>query len=337
MSERVITDPRQVDAGYLSRCLGTPVSGFTIETGSGAWSTQVRLHVDTPGGRRVLRLKCCTAQFGRSEVDYYLADYAGLPDAPLVPCLDGRFEAGTGYHLLLEDLSDRFADRRDRAPTLEHFMAVAEALARLHRHQWASQAGTAPSSLDAFYGHVRGGLDRLAALTGVDMGVRLDRLEAAMRTRVADPAGQTLLHGDLNPTNILAPANAEHPVFFLDRQPFDWSITYGLAAADLAYAIVPWSPPEFTRGHAPAIVRHWHAGLGIPGYSWEQAWSDWKLGVEQCLCVPVQWCTDADDAQRMRWLWEEQLRRVLAYDLATNPAANPAVSASSRQSSASPY
>lgn len=324
--ERVLADPREVDIGYLERCLGTRVTGFTIEPVDANCSVQAILRVDTAAGPQALRLKCCAAEFGRSEVDYYLADYAGLADAPLVPCLDARHEAGAGYHLLLRDVSDRYADRRDRAPTLAHFLAVAEALAGLHRHRWASRAGSAQGSLDAYFGHVRGGLARLAALTGIALDERLDRHEAALRARAADPAGHSLLHGDLNPTNILTPvaaddamqsstpAAAHPPVYFLDRQPFDWSITYGVAAADLAYAIVPWSPPEFTHAHAWAIVAHWHRCLGVPGYSRGQAWADWTLGVEHCLGVPIEWCTDADGAQRMRWLWEAQLHRVLAYD-----------------------
>lgn len=268
----VFTDPRQVDAGYLERCLGTPVTGFTVEPAGANCSHQAILRVGTAAGPRVLRLKCCTARFGRSEVDYYLADYIGLADAPLVPCLDGRFDAAIGYHLLLEDVSDRYADRRDRAPTPAHFIEVAGALARMHRHHWQSRSGTAPGSLDAYFGHVRGGLDRLAALTGTALEARLDRHEAALRRRLADPAGQALLHGDLNPTNILTPAaGPDFPVYFLDRQPFDWSIAYGLAAADLAYAIVPWSPPEFTHEHAWRIVRHWHQCLGVSGYACSQA------------------------------------------------------------------
>lgn len=312
LAGRVFTDPRQADATYLERCLGVPVTGVAIEPVGAACSAQAVLRVATAGGPLALRLKCCDTRFGRSEVDYYLADYAELADSPLVKCLDGRYDAAVGYHLLLQDVSDGYTDRRDRAPTLEHFLAVAEALARLHRHRWESQPPE-PGRLDAYFGHIRGGVTRLASLTGIDVQERLGRHEAALRRRLADSAGQTLLHGDLNPTNILAPKAAEQPVYFLDRQPFDWSITYGLAAADLAYAIVPWSPAEFTRAHAEAIVRHWHRCLGIAAYRWEQAWADWCLGVEHCLGVPLGWCTAAEDAQRMRWLWEDQLRRVLAW------------------------
>ena len=311
---RVITDPRQADTGYLERCLGTPVSDVAIEPVAASCSAQAILRVRTGGGTVALRLKCCDTRFGRSEVDYYLADYVDLAGSPLVRCLDGAFDPATGYHLLLQDVSDDYVDRRDRPPTLEHFLAVAEALARMHRHRWESQPAPAAPVLDAYFSHARGGLARLAALTGIDLADRYGRHEAAMRRRMADPAGLALLHGDLNPTNVLAPVGAEHPVYFLDRQPFAWSITYGLAATDLAYAIVPWSPPEFTRDHAQAIVRHWHRCLGMPAYAWEQAWADWCLGAEHCLGVPLGWCTEAEPAGRMRWLWEEQLWRVLAWD-----------------------
>ena len=57
----------------------------------------------------------------------------------------------------------------------------------------------------------------------------------------------SLLHGDLNPTNILTPKTADTPVYFLERQPFDWSLTYGLGAYDLAYFLVIWWPEDIRR------------------------------------------------------------------------------------------
>jgi hypothetical protein len=121
----------------------------------------------------------------------------------------------------------------------------------------------------------------------------------------------SLLHGDLNALNVLTPKTSERPVYFLDRQPFDWSLTYGVAAYDLAYFLV-WWPTEVRTTHEASILRRWHASIQQEDYSWEQTRADWKLCVEQCLHIPLEWCAEPQTATKMRWLWERQLTRIRA-------------------------
>src|SRR5262249_44247831 len=130
-----------------------------------------------------------------------------------------------------------------------------------------------------------------------------------LRERWSDPCGMTLLHGDLNPTNILTPKTAETPVYFLDRQPFDWSLTYGLGTYDLAYFLILWWPEEARRTHEQTLLRCWYDAFSQSGYSWEQAQTDWQLSVEQCLHVPLEWCSKPETLTKMRWLWQTQLDR----------------------------
>jgi hypothetical protein len=62
-----------------------------IETRS-AWGAHVRLRVRIDGGGAplLLRVKIVSAEtFGTAEVDYYLRDFTGLPDAPLLRCRHG--------------------------------------------------------------------------------------------------------------------------------------------------------------------------------------------------------------------------------------------------------
>ena len=80
--------------------------------------------------------------------------------------------------------------------------------------------------------------------TGYSLRERFALHEQAFRQRWANPKGMSLLHGDLNPTNVLTPSGHEGPPYFLDRQPFDWSLTYGVAASDLAYFMIPWWPEQ---------------------------------------------------------------------------------------------
>jgi hypothetical protein len=102
----------------------------------------------------------------------------------------------------------------------------------------------------------------------------------------------------------------ETPLYFLDRQPFDWSLTYGVAASDLAYFMIPWWP-EQTRAECELVVlRHWYDALDAPEYSWSEAQADWRLSVEQCLNVPMEWCSKPTTLESMRWLWLAQFSRV---------------------------
>ena len=191
-------------------------------------------------------------------------------------------------------------------------IAVAEALGRLHQHHWQSSIAPDRQALDRYFDEIRPGVATLEQATGQAYRRRFEDHEQAFRVRWANPHGMSLLHGDLNPTNILTPKDADFPVAFLDRQPFDWSLTYGLAVTDLAYFMVVWWPPQTQRECAPTILRTWYNALGQSDYSWQQAQADWRLSVEQCLNVPFEWCSKADTVTTMRWLWEWQLSNTQA-------------------------
>jgi hypothetical protein len=99
-------------------------------------------------------------------------------------------------------------------------------------------------------------------------------------------------------------------LYFLDRQPFDWSLTYGVAASDLAYAMVPWWPEATMAACELAVLRRWHEALDQPDYGWEEAKADWQLSVRQGLNVPIEWCSKPATLESMRWLWQAQFTRV---------------------------
>jgi Phosphotransferase enzyme family len=308
----VIRSPADITIDGLSVILGKDVKSFTVSSETSTWSSQFPiqvLHVD--GTHKLLRLKICLGPtFGPSEVDYYKRDYVTLAEAPLVHCWDAKFERDIGYHILLDDLSRTHHNRRDAVPTLEFGFAVADALAQMHKHKWGNQNSLRGEVLNPYFSEIRQGILTLERATGQKFQQRAKRLEAALRERLSRSSGLTLLHGDLNPTNILTPITKERPVYFLDRQPFDWSITYGLALYDLAYFLIPWWPSEIRFLHEVNILKRWHQTLGVEGYTWQHVCSDWALAVEQCLHVPMQWCSKADTAVGMRWLWEVQLARV---------------------------
>jgi hypothetical protein len=311
-SGRVISNQDEVTAPWIGHVLKQRVQRLRISSSNANWSRQLAIEAETADGRtHALRLKVCLGNtFGRSEIDYYTRDYVDMPNPPLVRCLDAEYDPAVGYHILLEDLAATHVDRREIPPSLAHGLAVAQALGRLHRHCWGAFPAPDHAALNRYFHEIRPGLDPLEQATGHALRQRFELHERAFRLRWARPHGMSLLHGDLNPTNILTPRGAEAPVYFLDRQPFEWSLTYGVAASDLAYFMIPWWPKQERRSWEGVVLRHWYEALGMPEYSWSDALADWRLSVEQCLNVPMEWCSRPDTLESMRWLWESQFDRV---------------------------
>ena len=302
----------QVTISWLSQILNQEVRRIDADCESANWSNQVLIRAEmSDGTTRSLRLKICLGDtFGRSEVDYYTKDYASMIEAPIVPCFDAHFESGSGYHILLRDLSDSHVDNKLLQPSLGYGLEVAKALGRLHAHHWCTRACPEVSALDRYFNEIRPGVQPMERVTGRAYRKRFESHEEAFRRRWTSPLGMSLLHGDLNPTNILTSVVDCAPVYFIDRQPFSWSLTYGVAVSDLAYLMVPWWPEGMMQICQLEILRCWYDSLGVVDYSWSEARADWRLSVEQCLAVPLEWCSKPDTLFGMQWLWNTQLARI---------------------------
>jgi Ser/Thr protein kinase RdoA (MazF antagonist) len=136
-----------------------------------------------------------------------------------------------------------------------------------------------------------------------------------MIARTRDSTGFTLVHGDVNPGNILAPRDGPGPIYLVDRQPFDWSLTTWLGVSDLAYMIVHWWDTELRRRWELPILRHYHEQLerrGIAEYTWDQLMRDYKLAAVQSVYVAVEWCVLEEDRTKMRWVWEPKFQKAMA-------------------------
>lgn len=310
----VISSPDSITPEWLSEVLQEEVISLKMKDEDSKWSRQVPLTAEFRGGKTIkLRVKICLGPtFGRSEVDYYTCDYVTMADAPIVKCWNAAFDSEVGYHLVLDDLAETHSNRRDVSPSLPYGLAVAKALGRLHKHHWQSRPVPSQSALDRYFQEFRPGVAALVGAAGHGLSEVASKVETQLRLRLDDPRGMTLLHGDLNSMNILTPKGEDSPVFFVDRQPFDWSLTYALAIHDLAYFLVLWWPVEIRMAHEAEIIRCWHREVGDSSYEWAQALADWKIALGQCLHVPLEWCSKPETAEKMRWLWELQLGRVLS-------------------------
>jgi hypothetical protein len=272
-----------------------------------------------------------------SEVNYYARDYLGLADAPIPRCYAAHAAGDGSYSILMEDLSD--THEKDTEPNLEYGLSVAAALARLHTFGWDEEkirqlGGRIPekSKLDQYMTHVRQGLDPLLEATRTDIpdSWRQTILEifeyhpAKMFERTKNSIGFTIVHGDVNPGNILYPinyrewtrigTNTKGKVYFLDRQPFIWSLTTWLGVSDLSYLMVQYWDTKLRRDLEMPILEEYHWQLlanGVTGYDWDQLIADYKLCIAQGLYTVTEWCIKPEDRERMRWLWRSEPERTM--------------------------
>ena len=252
-----------------------------------------------------------------------------LADAPLLRCYDAAYSAGLGrYHILLDDVSETHIVAGEKAPTLGYGLALAEGFAVLHARWWGGERlAEAGASM-----HSASHIQRYAAIAepGVAhiVGRFADQLEPhwpdamrelyarhpqAMIPRTEDSSGFTLIHGDPNEHNILVPRVGDRPVYIIDRQPFDWSLTIWLGIYDLTYPIVLDWPTETRRQWEIPILQRYHERLierGVGDYSWERLFDDYKLCVPMCVYVATEFCRGGINE---RWIdtWLAMLQRAL--------------------------
>ena len=282
-----------------------------------------------------LFLKICATDLngdflGPSEVNYYARDYVGVEGLPILTCYDAVYSAELGaYHILLDDVSATHRESHGRMPTLDYGLALAEGLARMHALWWGAArlaAGGEPiptaAHIERYVSIARAGLQPMLESCRDEIDSRweialfdiFDHHPAKMVERTANGNGFTLVHGDANPGNILAPVHGDRPVYLIDRQPFDWSLTTWIGASDIAYMTVHWWEPDVRRELEIPILRRYHDHLlanGVTDYSWEQLLLDYRLSAVQSVYVASEWCRFEDDCAELKWLWLMQLRRAM--------------------------
>jgi hypothetical protein len=319
---------------------GGAVESFTVEPGGGNWSANARLRLRyTPDARgerpERLFLKLVRTylgdgeSFGPSEVDYYTRDYVDLPDAPLVRCYHAAYSPVLRrYHLLLDDHSATHVVAATKAPTLGYGLALAEALATLHARWWGAtrlaEAGApvhGAEQIQHFVDIAAPGAEHIITGCAAELQPHwptllrdlFARYPQALIERTRDLDGFTLIHGDTGDLNILVPRAGDQPLYLIDRQPFDWSLTTWLGVYDLAYAMVlDWAIATRRDLEGP-VLRRYHDQLlmhGTTGYAWERLWEDYRLVVPLCVAVAAEYCRGGVNSGT-RHIWLPMLQRAL--------------------------
>mgnify|MGYP001213389918 CR=1 FL=1 len=346
MRARVISSAAEVTAAWLTATLTAAgaltagsVAAFEVTTGSGNWSANAILHLsysqDARGDRpprlflKMVNTHLNGEAFDASEVTYYTRDYVGVAGAPLVRCYDAAYSAERQrYHLLLDDLTPTHVVASSRPPTLAYGVALAEGLAALHATWWGAAgraAAGAPLHDPAFIGRFVAIAEPGAGHILAEFGDQLEphwpglirelyaRHPAALMARAANANGFTLIHGDVGAYNVLVPRQGDWPLYVIDRQPFDWSLTTWLGVYDLAYPIViGWDTPARRAWEMP-VLRRYHEELrrrGVTDYGWEQLVADYRLMAAMGVYVVTEYCRAGVTPEWRRW-GPPELRRVL--------------------------
>lgn len=359
LNSEVITSVEQVSTTWLTSALGRSgaltqgaVESFKSGSGQGNWSKSANLFVsytDNATGSlpKRLFLKMVDTDlgdgewFGDAEVTYYMRDYVGVQNAPLLRCYDGAFsETLQRYHLLLDDVSHTHVEASEKAPTLEYGLALAEGLAVLHAHWWGAKRLTEAGASMHSASHIQRFVD--IAWPGVAhinrqfiselkphwpemMQELYEHHPQAMMRRATDLNGFTLIHGDAGCYNILVPRQGDRPIYLIDRQPFNWSLTIWLGVYDLAYAIVLDWEPEIRRQFEIPILKHYHQILlqnGVADYSWERLYNDYCLCAAMGVYIATEYCRGGviEDLVPV-WLPKLQRALIACDDLGYRPPA----------------
>lgn len=348
MTNCVITDPTdslQLNLDYIISCLNRAgslerearLTDYRLERLGADNSMVYRIHLVYEGtvgdSPESLFLKLCTGgAFGRSEVDYYTKDYLGLCGVPIPTCYDACYEHSS-YHLLLEDLTNTHRNNWGITPTLAYGKTAARALAKLHSYYWgtdrlqsAGYDAVDQSQLARYLEHMSVGLRPLLEELQDDSGTApqrdivsdvFKRHPDAMARRLSSGGPLTLIHGDVNPGNILSQKDdSSKGIYLIDRQPFKWSLQNWVGPSDLSYMMVLWWDPEYRRMLEHDVLSAYYNSLiefGVKDYTWEMALSDYRLSALQCFYIAASWCINPEERTNMRWLWSSQLERACAF------------------------
>jgi len=316
------------------------VKSFELNTGQGNWSKSGSIRViyskDAKGSLpKKLFLKMVetdwgdTESFTDSEVRYYTRDYIDLANAPLLQCYCANYsKKQERYHLLLDDVSDTHIEAAKKVPTLDFGLALAEGLAILHAHWWGSErlaeAGTSMHSAD----HIRKFVD--IAAPGVEHIIEKYSHELqphwwkklheifvkhpqTLIDRAGDMNGFTIIHGDVGAGNVLVPRQGDRPIYIIDRQPFNWSLTTWLGVYDLSYAIVlDWEVETRRRYEMPILERYLEHLIknGVQNYTWEQLYKDYRLCAVMGTYIATEYCRGGINEKWVH-VWLPMLQRAL--------------------------
>lgn len=270
---------------------------FDYEGASGPPTAVLKLPHTVAGARQTAD----AFDFYAREVSFYreVGHRTPLGTADL---LAAEFDPDTkDFVLLLEDLGGRTQyDQLDGCP-IDEAVVAAEALAGHHAWAWEDAAligapwtvrtcdppnpQALPPTLRESWPLIESEFAHLLPGPLLDAARRMPDACVELLERLSEPP-LTLLHGDYRSDNLFFAADDEHPVVAID-----WQISgLGRAPYDLAYFMSQSLTPEDRKAADGQVLGAYHRALvagGVEGYSHEQCWEDYRLGILFCACYPL--------------------------------------------------
>lgn len=280
---------------------------------------------------RHLFIKICknTNDFGDSELIYYTEIAPKIPNAPQPICYHAAHDKQNGhYHLLLEDLSDTHEENWPIPPSETHSPPVIDALAQLHASWWnhpsLPQVGNLPTpeQIELYTTFPAKGeaylletmKDTLSKQEIEMVQTIFAKLPQALQKRARGSQTFTIIHGDMNPGNILSPKQENGRVYLIDRQLFSWNLSIWLSVSDITNMIIHWWSPQIRRELERPLLQRYHqqiTQLGVTDYSFDELWQDYRLCAMQSLYIVGAWCADPIERTEFAWVWQPQLQKIL--------------------------
>ena len=97
---------------------------------------------------------------------------------------------------------------------------------------------------------------------------------------------QTVIHGDVRLDNLMFGTAPGHPPVRL----VDWALTISTGLHDVAYLLSQNVTTEERRQHEKALLQHYYGRvceLGVTDYTFEEAWTDYRVAVLYLFCYAV--------------------------------------------------
>jgi len=243
-------------------------------------------------------------------------------ELPIPLCYDAAVNEGSGrFHVLLEDLSGTHAVAGvTDPPDLGKCLAMMECLADFHAYWWNHQdlerfgglpADDEPSQyVRSVQETLPGFLDAVANRVSRTIRKSYERFArdfGSAYSSVFPRQHMTIINGDVHPYNVLLPTCAGGSGRIVDWQFHHVSV----GTQDIRHTLgLAWTQ-DARRAIERDGVKHYHQRLiakGVTGYSWNDCWGGYRVGVIDNLFMPMwQWTLDMPQEQ-----WFPNIERALA-------------------------
>lgn len=250
-----------------------------------------------PGGRAVCRI----FQFYEREIRFYEQIASGVSQLRVPRAYYTAMDIDADdYLILLEDVCDARMGDEVAGCTAEEAERVVRSIAAFHAAWWESpqldQVDWMPYINAPVHQSAEGSYNQawepFLEMFGEKLTPAMREIASNMRAHVIDLLNsleappRTIVHGDYRLDNVFfCAAGAPQTVATID-----WQISSrGRGIFDVAYFLSSCVDPEIRRAEERRLVRLWHeiATAGHEGYSFYDAWTDYRRAVLYCNVYTV--------------------------------------------------